>query len=1001
MKTKFISIYTIAALFLMAFGSLHAQTKISGTVVDDETGEPIPGATVIVSGGSSVGTVADIDGNFTLSVNQEPPFIVEISSVGFSPVTADITSTDQVLTVSLEPGENLSAVVISASRRPQKIQEAPASVSIISARDIENGVTAVDPIRHLANTPGVHLQQQTANTINVGIRGASGVFGTSAFIISDYRYLTTPASGQYLSFQSGVSNLDLAKVEVVRGAASALYGPNVTAGVVHFLTKSPIDYPGFSAEIIGGTLSTLAVSSRYAYASEDKKFGFKINARLQQGQDFYYDPNNVDDARILSTFKSQIFQPAISNDVVDPTLPGTLLLNVDDVNLDRYKNFSVNTHLEFRPTDDTTGFLSGGVNQGGGLFFNSQGVGYTQGTDYWGQARIQSGGLFAQVYYNYNDGGTAEKPTYLLNSGFRQVAERRAFSAQVQYNFDIPAFLDSNFTIGSDYIDTTSNSDYTLWGRNENNDAYDIFGAYLQGTTPLGEKLELTYAVRYDQYLYLKSGSVSPRAALVYKIDDNNALRFTYNRATFTPTALELFIDFPVNVPAPGIFDIWLAGQISPQTFNNPTIDISIPGVPNLPVGTPGLPLSVPYAGVAELTIAGLVAGLQSTAGTADDLSALTPLVQNFFATYQGPQGVTGSLYPYDIFDGATAAAEGRAPNFLSPENLGASAAQIGFLDSFEIGYKGVIAKKLSLGVDVYTSKRTGFRMFSAIAPTYALVGSNLPTDLGTAVGADFVADPTIRGALQAAVTQGTTQFYQQTAAQLGIPVETLNAGLPQSPVGPIPSLADAIAGQLMQTINEVEAQVNGAFAQGGAAFESQVSALYPIIGAIESDRVPQGDGVTHSVAGYRSFGDASRDYYGVDLSAEYFINDEWTVWGNYSWLSQNVWIPGEPNDDGLPFPDFLNVPKNKYRAGVNYISDKLRANLTFQHDDSFPSNQGIFQGDTDEKNLFDASVGYIFSKTFSLDLSGTNIFNNRYRAFPNMPQIGSRFVVKATLNFN
>ena len=71
----------------------------------------------------------------------------------------------------------------------------------------------------------------------------------------------------------------------------------------------------------------------------------------------------------------------------------------------RYQNFAANGHLEFRPDEDTSAFLSAGFAQGGALFFNSQGAGYQDGRDYWTQARIQKGGLFALVSYNYRDGG--------------------------------------------------------------------------------------------------------------------------------------------------------------------------------------------------------------------------------------------------------------------------------------------------------------------------------------------------------------------------------------------------------------------------------------------------------------------------------------------------------------------------------------------------------------------------------------------------------------------
>ena len=60
----------------------------------------------------------------------------------------------------------------------------------------------------------------------------------------DYRSLVGPGIGTFQSDQSGISRIDLERIEVVRGPGSALYGPGVTSGVIHFITKNPIDHPG-------------------------------------------------------------------------------------------------------------------------------------------------------------------------------------------------------------------------------------------------------------------------------------------------------------------------------------------------------------------------------------------------------------------------------------------------------------------------------------------------------------------------------------------------------------------------------------------------------------------------------------------------------------------------------------------------------------------------------------------------------------------------------------
>jgi len=1008
MKTKNAMKQSLIALFLLFSTWTAAQTTISGSVVDSETQEGLPGANIIVVG-SNTGTATDFDGNFSLTTTAQLPFQLEVSSIGFGSKMIEVTSADQTIQVALAFGQNLQEVVISASRRSEKVQDAPASVSIITSRDIRNSANVTDPVRNLVNIPGVQVQQQSANSLNFEMRAGSGVFGTSAFPILDYRYLVTPSAGVFLSYQTGLSNIDIERVEVVRGAASALYGPGVTSGVVHFLSKKPIDYPGTTVEMYGGNLSSFGGALRHAARNESKTFGYKINARYNRGNDFTLDP--VEDAAFISTFQNSVRQPAIKNKIVDATQQGTTLLNASEMDTDgdgnpmssEYKNFAVNAHLEFRPNDNTSGVIAGGVNNGSGLFFNSQGVGFTQGSDYWAQARLQKGGLFAQAYYNYNDGGSEDNPTFLYASGFRQVAKRASLEAQLQYNFDTPNFLDSNFTVGTDYRNTSSDSEYTLYGRNDDDDPYVITGVYGQGTSRLGEKIDLTYALRYDKFNFIDKGAIAPRIAMVVKASPKSSFRLSYNVATTGPSALETYIDFPVRTLAPGVLDVWLSGQIDPQNFS-PGAGIEITGMNGftLPYGTPGLPLAIPYGAVAAPTLQGLIAGLNASPQTA----GLIPYVQNFFNGYAGPQGLTGSLTPYNLFN--------QQP-MTSLTNTGS--AEIGTLTSWELGYKGMLGDKWSLGVDFYTYERKGFTQFTAIGPTYALGGINqIAGDLATAVSTDFAADPVIQAVIAAGTTAAVNaQVQAGVEAQYtanGIPQAIWGTGAPANALFPgspaIPSVADATAataagiipGAIAAATQQLVGGVAQAFTQGGAGYAAAVTPIASVFGTVETDRVPQGDGITHIPAGYRRYGNATRSHWGSDISLRYLASENWTWWGNASWLSQNEWIPGEENDDDLPFSSYLNAPLFKYRLGVNYNADSgFRSSLAFQHDNAFESDQGFFAGTVQKKNLFDLNLGYQFNDGFGLDLSATNLFNQKYRAFPSMPVIGRRVLLKATID--
>ena len=966
--------YYLAFMAVILFGSVYSQTQISGSVMDAGSMEAIPGVNVIIDG-TNIGTVTDFDGNFVINTSQDAPLTLIVSYVGYSAERVSITSANQNINVSLSAGQNLEEIIVSASRRAQKVTDAPASVSVISTRQIENSAQVAEPSRILVSVPGVQIQQQTANSMNIEMRAGSGVFGTSTYIMRDNRGLITPAAGTFFSFQQGLSNLDLASVEIVRGAAGVLYGPGVTSGVVHFRSKSPIDYTGNAVSMWGGDLNTFGSEFRIARANDDKTFGWKINARVNSGDDFTYD----DEAALAANvggINSIIRQPVITNMAVDPLLSanGDVLYDFTGGNaiFDTYSNFTIDTNLEWRPSDDTNYQVSAGMTNGGGLFFQDLGIGYADGSTYWGQVQATVGNWYAQAFIDHNDGGGTDNPTFLYGTGLRQVAKRTTMEAQIQYNFDMPWLFDSEWTVGYDYRNTDSDSEYTLWGRNEDSDDYITNGIYGQGTLTMSEKVDLVVAGRYDQASFISAGEFAPRAALVYKPSEKTTWRLSYNKALTGPSALQMYIDFPVNVPAPGVLDAWLSGQSTAQRFADPASQvIDLAGIPiDIPVSAAGggLPLAIPYGSVAGASLAGLYAQAPS----------LQPLLTPFFANYMGPQGGSGILSPYDLFEPTqtTGNRNTRTGRFSSVENV-------------ELGFSSVIGKKLKISADIYSYVNTGFTNFSAIGDAYALVGSNIPGDLGAAVAADATAYVT------GALTAVTTQTYQGLAAQFGLPFSVVASGALAAQG--VPSLEASIAGGIAQTLGGI----NGAFQAGGAGFVSALGPLFGAIGAVESDRVPQGDGITHITTGYITQGDAKRSHFGGDISMDYFANADLRLWANASWLSQNEWIPGEDNDDDLLNTSYLNAPAWKWRMGMDYTPiSGLQFGMSFQHDDKFRSVQGFWNGMVETKNLIDMSVGYRFNPGLRFDISATNLTDNGYKTYPNLPTIRRRVLGKLTFNF-
>ena len=162
---------TILPLLLLFFcGITFAQTtSISGTVVDD-SGQPLPGANIIVTG-TSTGTVTDFDGGFNLTVNQNLPFTVQASMIGFESATIEVTTNNQVLSFTLTEGTSLDEVVISASRTPERIFESPVTVERFGLKEIKNTASA-DFYGGLENLKGFdyedyHIEESLSNDKNL------------------------------------------------------------------------------------------------------------------------------------------------------------------------------------------------------------------------------------------------------------------------------------------------------------------------------------------------------------------------------------------------------------------------------------------------------------------------------------------------------------------------------------------------------------------------------------------------------------------------------------------------------------------------------------------------------------------------------------------------------------------------------------------------------------------------------------------------------------------
>ncbi|MGN6616372.1 MAG: SusC/RagA family TonB-linked outer membrane protein [Ilyomonas sp.] len=212
---------------------IWAQNKtITGTVLDDK-GQPIPGASILVTG-SKTGTSANPDGTFSLSVPSSATSL-QISSVGYTTQTVNISNTSTV-SVSLVPqAGSLNEVVVTGYGTARK-KDVTGAVAAVSAKDFNQGVVT-NPIQQIQGKVAGLVITQPGGDPNqsaiIRLRGQTSLTGgQSPLIVLDGVPLDDPNAFQ------NIPPGDIASYDILKDAsATAIYGARGANGVIIVNTK--------------------------------------------------------------------------------------------------------------------------------------------------------------------------------------------------------------------------------------------------------------------------------------------------------------------------------------------------------------------------------------------------------------------------------------------------------------------------------------------------------------------------------------------------------------------------------------------------------------------------------------------------------------------------------------------------------------------------------------------------------------------------------------------
>lgn len=985
---------------MLAFSSIAAiaQGTLTGVISDLDTGESLPGANVVIDNnqGFNRGATTTLDGSFTFTNIPAGTFSVSITFVGYQDqrftgieITDGQTTT---LNAELGAGVSLNPVVISASKFQEKVNEAPASIEVIDKMEVEliNTASLTDLIK---SAKSVDIFQSGAASQTVTTRGFNNIFSGSLLILQDNRIGRVPSLRVNLTHFLQFSNDDIEQIELVLGPGSALYGPNVNSGVLHFITKSPLNYQGTDISVFGGERNYFKVQGRTAFKITDK-IGFKLSGQYFSVDDFELEEGNWTDASLRADFQDNQRLDDLegnTNRFRLPELEQRAALLISNPNDPRLKNIGIRDYnaekvafdarLDIAPIDDFRMVFSGGLSSSSGVDLTGLGSGVTDNWKLWySQARFTYKNIFAQAYINGSDAGD----TWLVDSGNLIVDTSTFFVSQLQHQYEIGKL---KLIYGADLLLTTPQSKGTINGRFEGDDKITEVGGYIQGKYALNDKLDLVASFRVDNHSELDDPVFSPRAGIVYKPIANHTFRLTYNRSFGTPTVNNFSLDLRAG-----------SAPIIPGVLS---YDVRAQGVPNSGLTFTGeqwfsAPFTNPANGQTLIPALNFNSFDPSDANFWTYLQSVIPVITQGAADISSipapSAGTIGSnLGLLDLIEGQFRPFTG---GFSDIQSLDPT-----IWDTFEFGYKGIFENKLLVSFDLFYQTAEDFigpllnetpnlfvngGEFSAYVTPFFQAGAQIQAAQGLSAAGQGLGIPAFDPA-----TQSASDYIQFLGTIPGF----LNAVVsnPNSPFFGLPADPNIIIGA-----------VNQQAADGATALGSALGQLP--LGVVSPDGIFDRNAI---VVTYRNFGDI--DLFGADVSFEYLATREWRIFGNYSWISESDWrnLDGNPN-----LNIFLNAPQNKGSLGVGYngigsgISGLLRGRFVegFAVDgvfSTFNSQTGDFDK-IDDYYVVDLTLGYKIPQVPGLraSLQVSNIFDNQKPQFAGTPDIGRLSILGLKYSF-
>jgi len=486
-----------------------------------KTGKSIGGVDVFLEE-LSLSTITDKNGAYTFERIPPGKYTLtftqgenSITKEGMVVTTGSTTQCD--VDVEWEILLTHTLTVYGASRRTERVVDAPAAVSIVEEAEIEREASHGQLPKILETTPGIDSTQSGLYDFNFNTRGFNTSLNRRVLTLIDGVDLSVIFLGaQFWPFVSSFLP-DIGSIEMVRGPGSALYGANAYNGVFNIISRDPRYNQGGIARFSFGELDSVRFDLRYS-SSLGKDWYFTIMGGYMESKDFS-----------LSRNESIEYEG--------------LPIEVASLPYDKLKTMNAKIRLDKQfGSGSVFTFETWFVDHKGNAFITGAGRMQTKSTSMPLVRANFNSPHWNILAYNY----MADWQGISLSSGAQLYLDMNRIHGEIQGFTDFAkgkGRIVGGFSIRSEEVDSANEQGFqTFTSKTKNEHMEAVFGQLDYYFT---DKLKVVLAGRID-FSTLYDTQFSPKASLVYSFNPGHSLRLTINQAFQTPNYSEFFLRLPV-----------------------------------------------------------------------------------------------------------------------------------------------------------------------------------------------------------------------------------------------------------------------------------------------------------------------------------------------------------------------------------------------------------------------------------------------------------------------